>query len=311
MKKTIFVCLAILTVSGLAPAGALQEGHVRGDAKWLFHVNFDAFRSSEFGKLVQSDMEAKYADKITALANLLGSDLTRDLRGVTLYGARAGEENASALFYGNYNKDKLLTLLVLNSAYSKSDHNGMTIHHWVEEKKQKEQYGAFAADDLIVIAQTQEAVIATLDVLSGKTASIAQRNDSTLNALFRQQSGAIVLAAAEGLSELAEGHEQAAVLKNSRLFVALAAEDKANLKLDVHLEAQDEESAIQIEQVVRGMLAFASLQSKEHPQIGKLLQSIVLTRDTHTLEGHFSYPSAALYELIQAHANIAIENKPF
>ncbi len=93
--------------------------------------------------------------------------------------------------------------------------------------------------------------------------------------------------------------------------MALAAEDAANMKLDVHLEAQDEESAIQIEQVVRGMLAFASLQTREHPQIGKLLQSVILTRDTHTLDCHFSYPSKALYELIQSHANIAIENKPF
>jgi hypothetical protein len=312
MKKALFFALLVMmTVAGLAPAAALQEDHVRSDAKWLFHANFDAMRSSELGKLIQADIQTKYQDKIDALAQLLGSDLTKDLHGVTLYGAQGGEENASALFYGNYNQSKLLALLVLNPAYSKSDYNGVTIHHWVEEKKQKEQYGTFAADDLIVMAQTQDAVIAALDVLSNKTPSLDQQTGATLFSLVQGQDNAIALAAAEGLSELAGENEQAAVLKNSRLFMALAAEEAGSMKLDVHLEAQNDESAMQIEQIVRGMLAFASLQSQQNPQVSKLLQAVMLTRTNNALDCHFSYPSASLYEMIQSHADLAIEKSPF
>lgn len=303
MKKALFfVLMAILTVSGLAPAEALQKDQVRGDAKWLFHANFDALRSSELGKLVQNDIQTKYQDKIDALAQLLGSDLTQDLHGVTLYGTRTGEENASALFNGNFDKDKLLSLLVLNPAYSKSEYEGTTIHHWIDEKKQKEQYGAFAADNLIVIAQTPEAVIDVLDVRSGKIPSLAQQKDSTLYSLCQGRDNAIAIAAAEGLSDLAGDNEQAAVLKNSSLFMALAAEDAGNMKLDVHLEAESEESAMQIEQVVRGMLAFVSLQSQQNPDLGKLLAAIVLTRDKNALDCKFAYSSKALYDMIQAHA---------
>ncbi|MBL7214369.1 MAG: hypothetical protein ISS71_01690 [Phycisphaerae bacterium] len=310
MKKALFfVYLTTLMISSVAPGGSLQKEHVRGDAKWLLHVDLDALRSSEIGKLIQNDIQTQHQEKIDAMAQLLGSDLTEDLHAVTLYGASAGEENASALFYGNYNKEKLLTLLVLNEAYSKSEYNGKTLHHWMDEKRQKDQYGVFAADDLIVIAQTEESVIATLDVLSGKVPSLAQQKDATLYSLCQGRDDAIALAAAEELSELAENNQHAATLKNSRLLAALVAEKAGDMKVDIHLEAQNEDAAMQIEQVVRGILAFAMLQNQQYPQFGKLLQSIDLSRDKNALDCTFIYPSAELYEIIKAHADIKAVNE--
>ena len=303
MRKALFgVFLTMIMVSGVVLGGPLKKEHVRGDAQWLFHADFDALRTSEFGKLIQNDIQAKYQDKIEALKQLLGSDLTEDLRAITLYGAEAGEENVSALFYGNYNKEKLLTLLVLNKAYSKSEYNGKTLHHWMDEKHERQQYGAFAADDLIVIGQTEASVTSVLDVLFGKARPLSQQKDGTIYSLCQGHEGAIVMIVAEGLSELTQNNHHTAILKNSHLMAALAAEKDGHATLDVHLEAQTEEAAVQIEQVVRGMTAFAMLQHEKYPELSELVQATTLLREGKTLDCTFKYPSAKLFEIIKDHA---------
>lgn len=294
--------LLMFIVSGAALGGPLNKTHVRADAKWMFHADFDALRSSEIGKLILNDMQTKYQEKITAIEQLWGSDPTQDLHAVTLYGAQVGEENASALFYGNYNKEKLQALLILNKAYSKSEYEGKTLHHWVDGKNKNEQYGTFAADDLIIIGQTQASVTAALDVLSGKVGSLAQDKSSVIGSLCEGKSGSIAIAAADGLSELAKNDERAAILINSRLLAIVAAEEAGNMKLDMHLETDTEEAAMQIEQMARGMLALGMLQNQQYPQLGQLLQSVELTRTANTLDCKFKYPSAELFTIIKAEA---------
>ena len=294
--------LVAFLVSGTVFGGPLDNEHVRADARWVFHVDFDALRSSEIGKLIGDGLQAKYQDKINAMTQLLGSDLTEDLRAVTLYGAEMGEENVSALFYGNYNREKLLTLLVLNKAYSKSEYNGKALHHWVDEKHERQQYGAFAADDLIVIGQTEASVTTVLDVIFGKAKPLSKQKDGTIYSFCQGHEGAIVMIAAEGLSELAENSHHAAILKNSHLMAALAAEKEGDATLDVHLEAQTEEAAVQIEQVVRGMTAFAMLQHEKYPELSELVRATTLLREGKTLNCTFKYPSTKLFEIIKNHA---------
>jgi hypothetical protein len=312
MKKVLFLLpFAALLISGIALGTPLQKENVLADAQWLLHLDFDAFRSSQFGQLVRSDIQPQYQEKIDALTELLGSDLTRDLYDVTIYGTGPGEENATILFRGSYDKDKLLALLVLNGAYSKSEYEGTTLHHWMDDKRNKEQYGAFAAQDLIVIGQTEEAVIDALDLIAGRRQSLAAQTDSALYKLCRASGDPIFMAAATELSQLAGDDEQAAILKNSTLIAMLAAEKDGNLTATLHLETKDEQAAIQVEQIARGLLAFAAMQNTQ--KNGKLIQSVVLTRDKNALDCTFSYPSIDLFEMIKPdiHLNIEIDEEMF
>ncbi len=306
MKRLLLLaCITLLTAHSTVFSSPLQEKHVSGDAQWLVHVDLDALRSSEFGQLLQGELQAQCEDKIGALAELLGSDVTRDLYDVTLYGNGPGETNATILFRGRYDKDKLLALLVLNGAYSKREYEGTPVHHWMDEKRSKEQYGAFAGDDLIVIGQTEDAVIDTLDVLAGKRASLAGDTDSALYQLCQGRDNPIFMAAATELSQLAPDNEQAAILKNTHLIAVLAAEKDANMTATLHLEAKDEQAAIQIEQIARGLLAFAALHNMEKK--GPLIQSVVLTRDKNALDCTVSYPSVGLFEMIKPDIHVDLE----
>jgi len=290
----------VLTASGVVCGRGLKQDNVPGNTQWLLHVDFDAFRSSEIGKLVMQETQSKYQDKINALTQLLGSDITKDLYGMTIYGKDADEENVGVLVYGKYNQSTLQSLVVLNQAYSKTEYNGKTIHHWTDENRELQQYGTFASEDTIVIAQSEDCVKTALDVLSGRQMSLAQQTDSALSKLCSERKNTIAMVAVVGMADLASVNEQAAILKNSKLLAALVAEAAANMKLNIYLEAQDEQTAMQIEQMARGILAFAALQGSRHPQVSKMIAATNLSRSGAVLDCSLSYPSADLFEFLKS-----------
>lgn len=291
------VGMAVLSAVGFC--GPLNKRQVPAGAKWVVHIDHEAFSAARLGQLVNEDIALHHQAKIDALTQLLGSDLTRDIYSLTVFGPDGDEANAAALVHGRFDRQKLLSLLALNPAYAESAYGDLTLYHWQEEMRGKQQAGAFAAEDMIVISQTEEAVKGALDVLAGRGASLASDKDAALRSLTEGTQGAFVTAAATGLSELTGDNDHAAVLKNSRIFTVLADEVDGQMRLFVQLEADSVESAVQIEQVARGMVAFASLQMQKMPEAAAMLQAISLTRTESQIVFSFQYPSAELYALIQ------------
>lgn len=304
MKKTLLplMALAAVLLSATGAAAPLNKALVPADAKWVFHADFEAFIAGQLGQLVKAEALRQHQPQVDAMKALLGCDLTADIHSLTVFGPDADETNAAALIAGKFDRQKLLALLALNPAYAESAHNGQTVYHWLDEKRDKEQVGAFAADNLIVISQTENAVTAALDVLAAKGACLANSQTAPLWAMTEGTQGAFVVIAADTLSELTLNNGHAAVLQNSRSMAIVADEVEGSLRLAVHLEANTVEAAIQVEQVARGMLAFAMLQQEKHPELTPLIQACNLVRTDDRLAFEFRYPSADLFALIKTHA---------
>ncbi|MBM4102471.1 MAG: hypothetical protein FJ263_00265 [Planctomycetes bacterium] len=302
MKTILVILLAVCLVSGLSTAEPLNKNHISADAKWIFHVDFEAFRATQLGRLVQDDIRQNWQPKIDALNQLFGSDLTRDITAMTLFGSKAGEENASLLIYGKFNKEKLTALLTLNGSYKKSDYNGSALHHWVDDRDQKNRVGAFAQDNLIVISRTESNVTSVLDILSGKASSLAQQQANPIVPLTEVPQAAFVLAAAVGLDELSQDDKNAAILQNSKLMAFVGSEDQDSVITRLRLETKDTQAAEQIEMVLRGILAFTTLRQKDNPDIAALIGACKITRDQSMLNVQFQYPSQALMNILKGFA---------
>ena len=254
------------------------------------------------GQLLKAEIQKEHQAKIDGLKELLGSDLTADIYGLTVFGSDSDEANATALIHGRFDRQKLLALLALNSAYSESTHGDKTLYHWIDDKRGKDQVGAFAAENLIVISQREGVVKTALDIMGGKGESLAVNKNASLYALTEGTQGAIAVAAAEGLSELAKDNEHAAILHNSKMMIMIADEAQTQMRLFVQLEANSVEAAQQVEQIARGMLAFASLQQEKHPEIAPLLKACSLSRTDASLSFEFRYVSADLFALMKRFA---------
>jgi hypothetical protein len=304
MNKTIrSIMTVVCLIPGLSTAAPLNSHHVSANAKWIFHVDFDAFRTTQIGQLVQKDIQQEWQPKIDALNQLFGSDLTRDIYSVTLFGCRAGEENASVLIDGKFNKEKLTALLALNNSYKKSDYNGNTLHYWVDDRDKKNRVGAFANDGLIVISQTESEVTSVLDILSGKALSLAQQQSSPLWSMTEVPQNTFMMAAAVELSQLTQDDKNAAILQNSKLLAFVGAENQGNVALRLRLETQGIETAEHIETALRGMLALVTLSQNDKPDLAALAGACKVNRDQSTLNIQFVYPSQALMDILKGFAH--------
>ncbi len=306
MKKVLFILLLSVSVSSFA--AGIDKTHVSAKASWLVHIDFDAVRDSEMAALLRQEMTDQQQKQIEGLATLLGTDLMEDLNGATLFGPSAAEEEAVLLVYAKYDKTKLLALLGMNEGYSESSYAGKTIYHWVDEKHQRDQVGAFATDGMIVLSQTQDAVTAVLDLLAGEQGrSLASAEDNPLAGLCQSSGSVMVMAVADGLMELTQQNEHAAILQNSKMAAAIMSEKDGTLKLNVDLIAEDAEAATKIEQVVLGMRAFLTLSQKQNPEVAPLLGATTLQRVENQLTLTFQYPSAKLFEIIKKHQDMKID----
>jgi len=299
MKKVLITLL--LAASAMSLAAPINRQHIPADSKWLFHIDFDAFRDSEMGSLIKQEIKACYQKKIDGVTTLFGTDLTQDLYGFSLYGPDADEKNAAALIYAKYDKQKLMALLGMNEKYAESNYQEQTLYHWLDEKHNRDQVGAFATEDLIVISQSKDTVTAMLDLLKEPSKSIANAQDNVLTGLSEAPEGAIMITAADGLSDLIENNHHAAILKNSKLMAVIIGENDGIMKLDIDLIAENTEAATNIEQVVRGMQAFMTLNQNQQPEIASLIQATMLQRNENQLALTFQYPSVKLFEMMMAH----------
>ena len=163
MKKVLITLL--LAVSAISLAAPINRQHIPVNSQWLFHIDFDAFRDSEMGSLIEQEIKVAHQKKNDGLTTLLGTNLKQDLYGFTLHGVDSDDTKAAALIYVKYDKEKLLALLGMSEKYAESSHQGQTIYHWYDDKKSRDQVGAFATEELIVISQSENTVTAMLDLL--------------------------------------------------------------------------------------------------------------------------------------------------
>lgn len=296
MKRMILFSVCFFPYFSLS-AGPLNKAQVDADAKWLLHLDLEAFKKSSFGTLAISEIQSRYGDQIAALEELFGSNPLKDLNQITLYGPDSNDKNAILIVQGRFNPEKLLALPALNSAYEKTFYRNYTIHEWTDPDHGKNQVGVFARGDLIILSQTRRPVEQTLDILDGKRPSLAQSNG--LSFIDKTARGPIVLLAAEDLGRLTEGNIHAAILKNSQTMAIAAKEDNQTVSVDLDLGTQDVQTAAQIEQAFVGMKAFAMLNQKNQPLLARLGESLQIQTEDMLVSIRFRCPSQTLFSILK------------
>ena len=299
MKKSLMFLCIVLMFSGISFAAPVNQANVPIGAKWVMHVDLDSFGSSEMWSLISQEISPEDHKKLDALTNLIGSDPTKDIYGITLYGSDATEENAVVLINGKFNKEKLISLLVLNDSYSGTEYNGLKLHSWLDEKDNKTKVGAFVKDDLIVISQNKDQVKAFVDLKAGKGISLATQKDAPLATLSKAPKDAIIVMAANDISELNRDKQHDVVLRNSKFMAVVAGEDNGDMYMSIELIAESNESATQIEKMLAGIKAIAEMQTSNNPELLAVINSINFTRNESQLVLSVQYPSVKLYNMMK------------
>lgn len=291
MKRMLLIlCVVTASVCSLAGAAPLDTQLVSADANWLFHFNARGFWDTQLGTLAIDSMDERVHRRLDGMAALLGTDPVSDIFGVTLYGKDADQANAVAVISGRFDREKLLSLLRMKENYQEFEHDDHVIYKW------DQHHGVFAAEDTIILSQSRSALETALEVFLRKEPNITDKDKFSI--VRQAPDGAVVTAYMQGLSQVARDHGRAAILRNTDSLFMYASEQAGMLNVSAMAQSKDIESAGQMVQVVRGMLALAML-NPDMADLGKMLSHVDIQVDGRMLFLDFSYDSAELFEIFQ------------
>lgn len=305
MKK-LMTALVVGVLATAAPvlAGSLMKTQISGTANWVVHLDYEGFNASRIGQLIREELKAQGIEaQLENFTTVFGFHPLNDVRDVTLYGQGKQPEKAVVLIDGNFNKETLLALVRMNPMYEETEHNGVPIHRWLHEEnkagqhKEQMMYGCLYNDKLVVISTGLEAVKGAVDVLKG------QMTNATAGAVFGQSiletTGAFLLAAASGVSQMVGEEPKAAALRQTDELSLAIGEADGNFYVDLGLKAKTEEAATNISKVLNGIIAFMSMAGEEQPKLAELAQKLQLSCTNSTVQIHFGADSKSVFDFFK------------
>ncbi|MCP4376461.1 MAG: hypothetical protein GY794_09835 [bacterium] len=267
-KKLILTVLATMLFSSPLLGAPLNTKVVAGDAAWVAHCNIEAILGSEVGKIFLAAVEKKkeLGVAIDWMKTNLGCDPLKDIRGITAYGPRLGDQDGVVVADVTLAADKIIDHLTMNETY-KSETNGKNvIHQWVDDDKGKKVFACFYDNKTIVASGNAKMLATALDVLDRKADS--QAKTKSIKKLSVSKGAFFVLAANK--VAFPKGKAPHAVALQGITSVSLqAGESKGTLFLNARVVAGSETDADNMRTFIQGMLAL-SMMIRQQEQFAEL-----------------------------------------
>jgi hypothetical protein len=192
----------------------------------------------------------------------------------------------------------LVSFLKKNETHEEIAYAGKTIHKWTDKKKNKPAASCFYDDKTILLAVTVDLVKGGVDVLGGRSPSLA---GGTSDLTVPDPSGDVILLTyARGCEGKLSRHSGAAMAGNVDTVAFAAAESDGNLLLECEVGGATAEKTSHIENMVRGMISFYMLSSGNNPDALALAQAIKIKTEGKIVSMGLSYPVAKMDEFMKA-----------
>jgi len=282
----------LLGIAASAMAGPLDLKQVSAGAKWVGHVDVDAMRSSIF---VQRAYEKAMGtvpglgQRLGRVADNFGMDLSRDLHALTAYGTKIGKPEGVLIVDANVDQNLLLEKAAKAPDHKKSTYRSYELHSWTEEKGKKNEHkmvGTFYRPALMVFASGVDEIKAALDVLDGKSPSLAGKASPLTVAA---PSGTMVLARAVGLADAKLPSKSPLASQLDTLSIAVGEQD-AKLSAEAKAVTKSKETAEQLKAIVDGVRSMAEAQHASDADAAKVIKMFKVTAADKALKVEFSGP---------------------
>lgn len=280
MKKLILSLasgIALLAAPSVAPAAPLQRSQISADAKWLVHLDLESLRGSTFGSTlikvalaeIGDDMKGQMPIDIQAVVQQTGS--------VTVYGkdfqpGKHGPDMKGVLIWqGSKDIESVVSgLLIQQAEAAKAGQGGIKALTEGLNPTYEVTPNLFVAvrpGQGILVSPKSEEIDEACRVIEGKAPSLGEK--TAFSDYPTLPGGFFFLALAEGFARDLGLPPQAQVLKLAEGGRIGLGESSDKLQLSVSLKAQTTENAVQIQQVVQGLVALASLADVDEPELVK------------------------------------------
>ncbi len=296
MKRSMWLVAVALLALG-AQGSPLKPELVPGQATWFVHLDVEKLLASQVGAQLLDAIKAepKFSAQLDMIQNAVGVDLRKDIKGLSLFGPDAHKDHGVMVFSGLPNTDKLLTTIKANPTHEEQAGDGLTMHKWND--KGHDNFGTILPGGVCIISGYAEAARVTAQVMHSGQGGLTAA--STLGGLAKSGGDGMLRAAVDGSAGLPGGQPQAAVLKKVISAELQLNERDAKVSAELTLATDAPASAVQIADVVRGLIAYGQLAEDAAPQWKQLAQAATVTQSGAQVKLTAGCTAAELVEWIR------------
>jgi hypothetical protein len=307
------VISAVLSAAFLAItvfAGPFDKALVASDAKWVVHLDIEAFRASKLGShLVTGILQPKLEATPFGKKSNLSINLT-NIASLTAYGP-------------TFEKDGEGVLVLKTSADVKKDLDtlvGMASLSGDEDKKiTMEQHSPFAIyklkDDMmvtplaggtVVAAKSRKQLDRALEIVAGKGETLAKAD--AFKTFPDVPKSFFFLGMAQGLNDDVKIPAQAQVLREADGGRLVMGENEKNIFLNLVFRGKSEESTTKIQQVLQGIVALVSM-TQQNAEVTELANSAKISGDGKNVSVTLQFPTVSAIERVDKHLKVNVHEK--
>ena len=295
MKKTLFTLLGLTLAMTAGQAAKVDKINISKDAKFVAHLDLDAFRASKIGTtILEKVRQEEGREKLDALVEIIGFDPLTAIQSATLSG-NGEEDNGILVVRHKADSTKLLAFMKLDEHYRKTEHGKHEIHGAGDRGDGERGYVSLVSDTTAVLAPNREQAAKAIDLVNGKGA--AKQVPPRLDMISKKAKSVFLMAYAdvESLKEHIDDVNVSQMVKQAALALG---ESDGKLVLSLAVDAYNADTAEQMEAMVNGLIGFARLGQEENPEIKDILKGLKVTRNEATVSIHFAIGVDKFFELI-------------
>jgi hypothetical protein len=284
--QSLFTAL-VLGIVGPSDAGPLKPQFVAADAQWMAHVNVEAMVNAPLVKHVLDNPERFHIemDGLEQFTQHTGLDPLKDIRDVTAYG-NGDPHDGEALAIVTVAPVVDQTVEKIKSeapSYREITANGYTVHSFKDEDHETLFFSvrsiparapapaAAGADRLVLLSHSLDKLIGGLEVLDGKTPSLASAKPAD-SARPAPGAGSFIFIAANSLSWIERHHDDdhdpaSALLRNSEQITIDIGEAGPECYINGSLAVGSTEDAANAAKVLQGLVALGKIMSNDEGEL--------------------------------------------
>jgi hypothetical protein len=302
MKHLAHALTLSLVLISTASADPLRKEHVPADAKWLLHLDLDKFRTTKVGGYFTKEiLEKKLAGPKADLKRDLNFDLDISrISSITAFGTdyqSHPDANGVLLIRTDLEVQKALDGAIQKISQDSGGAAepikklpGGTPSYSIHD----DVFITIRPDKLVLLGKSRQPVEKAEAVLAGKAANL--NSGKAFSGFPEMPKAFFFVAIAEAFNEDAPLPPQAKVLKMTDGGRLVLGENAENLFLNLTLKAKSSEVVAQMQQVIQGTVALASLSQSENPELMQLAQSVKVSSDDRMVTVGIEYPVAKAIE---------------
>lgn len=296
MRNLLFVvAIGLLTLGGAAVyAGQLDQAKVPANAKWIIHLDFDAFRKTKIGsEFLTRVVEPKIKENDFFTKANLSISLT-NITSLTAYGPNFEKDGDGVLLVSTTaDVKKDMDTLVGMAALSENETKDVTMVHQNPFPLYNVKDDLFVAPiggSTVLLAKSREQVERAREVTSGKGETLAKKNP--FKAYPIEPKGYFFSAMAIGFNEEAQIPPQAQVLRETEGGRFLIGENDKSVFLNLVFKGKDQEATTKIQQVLQGIVALVSMSQQDNPELIELANSTKIGAEGQNVSITLNLPTA-------------------